>query len=484
MMRKLLALALGVLLVSLAVPAFAESPVEFSGYYRLHHINNVNSVRADTNELRDSYSYFRHRINLGMTFHATDDIDFKWIIRGPHWGNWGELGVGGRPPIETYAAYATITQPWGTVQIGRLEDGLPGTTGGLATLGHDVSWGSGSYLYAAGGVFDFVDTVDGIIYNHDFGNGFGLAAYYFKMANDQTPDAVSELPAEDNDIDRFGIEPRYTWDGGGASLGVYYHRDMNSGYELEINNKDYSVKPFKDYLIVINPAFTQSWSAFSIGFEAAIGFGETTWRVYVEDVNKNVDVKQKKSGLGLQFDANYNYGAGDVTFLAWYVSGTDEQDIRNWEKNPSLVLWKRKDAITVGDFSPFLVAYQISGFGYDNDNDGDGVDELINQGGTNQWGLGLLGNHSITDDISVNYGLGYFSLVKSSFIVGPNNTLVKGKRDLGIEIDLGFKFNLLERLTFETQFGYMFNGDAYKGATDARSSKDTFAWLNVLQLNF
>jgi hypothetical protein len=480
MMKKLLALALGVLLVSLAVPAFAESTVEFKGYYRLNHFNSVNASKANTNEERDSESYFRHRINLGVTFHATDDIDFDWIVRGPHWERWGALGVGGRTDVETYAAYATITQPWGTVQIGRLADGLAGTVGGLSSLGHDVTWGSGSYLYAGGGVFDFNSTVDGINYNHEFGNGFGFAAYYFKMGIDLDEYV---LPVKDNDIDRFGIEPRYTWDGGGASLGVIYQRDMETIEPYNVFN----VRPVKDYLIGINPALTQSWGAFSIGFEAAIGFGETTWRYYPPNDPKSLDFKQKKSGLGLYLDANYNYGAGDVSFLAWYVSGTDEQDIANWGANLSPVLWKRKDAINLGDFSPFLIAYGYNGVGGDyigSSPNGFVDDARVNQDGSNQWGLGLLGNHSITDDISVNYGLGYISLVKPVFIDGPNDTLVKGKKDLGIEIDLGFKFNLLENLTFETQFGYMFNGDAYKETTADRSPKDTFAWLNALQVNF
>ncbi|MDR2442995.1 MAG: porin, partial [Deltaproteobacteria bacterium] len=312
-MKKILSLAIGVMLVAMAVPALAETAVDFSGYYRLQHFNVVNYERGWNDDAASKTSMFRHRFQFQLVFHATEEIDVTWQIRAPHWANWGEYGVGARINAQSRAFFATIKQPWGTVRIGRLADGSPGTDGGLFTLGHNLSWGIHGNFYAGGKVFDFDDVVDGITYNKSFDNGFGLAAYYFKYSSN-----TGNANVKDGDIDRFGIEPRYTWDGGGASLGFIYHRDksvnVNAAYNQSVNgnytvsgvsnfligdgledlldyldpgangytNGSLVVGTEKDYTFVINPAFTQTWGAFSIGFEGAFAWGKTRYSVYYQ----------------------------------------------------------------------------------------------------------------------------------------------------------------------------------------------------------
>jgi hypothetical protein len=102
----------------------------------------------------------------------------------------------------------------------------------------------------------------------------------------------------------------------------------------------------------------------------------------------------------------------------------------------------------------------------------------------NHWGIGLLGNHAINDDIKLNYGIGYFRLVESWH---NNINGFRQSKDLGFEIDLGATFQILDNLSFETQFGYMFNGSAYDGWNNNgvwSNAKDTFAWANVLAVTF
>ncbi|MDR1658390.1 MAG: hypothetical protein LBT47_12740 [Deltaproteobacteria bacterium] len=526
-MKKIMALVLGVLLVAMAVPALADTSVDFNGVYRLQHLNTNNIDRAWRSRDIDRGSLFRHRFQVGVTFHATDEIDVDWVIRAPHWANWGGEGA---TSIVSRAYYATIKQPWGTIQVGRLADGAPGTVGGLSTLGHGPSWGGRGDLYAGGSIFDFNDTVDGITYNHEFGNGFGLAAYYFKF--------VTDTSEKDADVDRFGIEPRYTWDGGGATLGFIYHRDKTPFYGGAWFTPTYSwtsdnlslfqgafselanhlraegyvrgaidfYGPDSDYTFIINPAFAQTWGAFSIGFEGAFAWAKTRYLVdaSVEDaagnpieLSSSFDVDKK--GFGLYFDAGYNYGAGDITFLAWFTSGTD------WDDDDEF-----NDAIGLGDFAPFLVAFGSTSFGSTFGGYGlnqqalltrtRGDDDLTGEmtGGSNQWGIGLLGNHSLTDDIALNWGIGYFALVQPygwdlDEFEGPDpaKDYRNRKKDLGWEIDLGFTFNLLDNLSFETQFGYFFNGGAFDTLhhNDAegyhfKDAKDSYAWTNVLNISF
>jgi hypothetical protein len=253
--------------------------------------------------------------------------------------------------------------------------------------------------------------------------------------------------SKDADRDRFGIEPRYQWDTGGVSFGVVYIRDKTDAYA--------GIEPKSGNIFVINPALVQSWGPFSIHFEAALAWGKYTYAGAISD--------DKIRGLGLYLDAVYNYGSGDVTLMSWFADGTGTNDRYDHE------------AIGMGDFYPFLVAYNhyTLGNGTWTSNLTDTDDSL-----TDHWGIAILGNHSINDDIAINYGVGYFRRV-STLDFGWG----KISKSLGWEIDLGVTFQLLDNLSFESKFGYMFNGSAYKWGTDAKI-KDTFAWANVLAVTF
>jgi hypothetical protein len=179
-----------------------------------------------------------------------------------------------------------------------------------------------------------------------------------------------------------------------------------------------------------------------------------------------------------------------VTLATWFVDGTSLDDGN-----------KDHNLVQLGDFAPFLVAFNETtlgngihsnnlGWGYYGNGQAANVDGS-NYGTTNQWGIGVLGNHQITPEIKLNYGIGYFRLVHPTFAYDVTNGEREQSRDLGWEIDLGATFQILDNLTFETQFGYMFNGKAfdvplYDGGTYIGNAhaKDTFAWANVLAFTF
>jgi hypothetical protein len=100
-----------------------------------------------------------------------------------------------------------------------------------------------------------------------------------------------------------------------------------------------------------------------------------------------------------------------------------------------------------------------------------------------------LGNHEITPEIKLNYGIGYFRLVNPNYAVRKkNDQFALQSKDLGWELDIGATFQILDSVSFESQFGYFFNGSAfdyYDREHDIwRSARDTFAWANVLAFNF
>jgi hypothetical protein len=477
MMRKLLLFALAVTLGMTALPAFAASSVEFDGHVKVYHENLNNYARATDSDGKDSDSLFYNQLQLNLAIKPTEDITVYWTMRTIdetfyRWGTYG-AGVGGGPAatgVFTRWLYAEVSQPWGTIFIGRLGDGLPNNAGGLASLGYGPTWGD-EFNYAS--PFDINGPTDGLAYNHDFGNGFGLAVFYAKdeadpYLGDTAATAVFPyVQTKDADRDRFGIEPRYQWDTGGISLGLAYIRD-----KLPIED-DPGTPPFigteKANVFLINPAFIQNWGAFSVHFEGAIAFGKWQGREWIftgwDDLQE-----EKIRGLGLYLDFAYNYGAGDITLLSWYTSGNSYKNADDG---------KTRDAIDMGDFAPFLVAYNAVTLGasvYSND---------LTLDDAGHWGVGVLGNHSITDDISINYGVGFFRLAGQNYR--------DQSRNLGWEIDLGASFQILDNLAFQTKFGYMFNGDAYKRDLaddplnpniDPGSPKDTFDWVNVLAVTF
>jgi hypothetical protein len=342
---------------------------------------------------------------------------------------------------------------------------------GLKTLGY--TYGT-TYIYA--NPFDYKQVADGISYTYTMDNGFGVNVYYAKFVTMDVDTAFRR--DKDVDYDRYGVEPFYKWEGGGAALNLEYARDMRNATTE------------KDYAFFVNPAIFQTWGDFTIRFEGKIGWGETT----TINPATNVRTKVDREGLGLYTQLTYKYGAGDVNLMGWFADGSSLE-----ERNDNDRHRKSHDLVTMGDFSPFLVAYyenslsnrvsryvdpSLSGYArsryeelYGNQNHRG----RLGLNGFNHWGLGLLGNHNFTDKIRFNWGIGYFRLVEEMY---------RGQsKDLGVEVDVGVRIQVIKGVTFESQFGYMFNGDAWRngdGTVDYRyrDAKDTYAWLNALQFSF
>jgi hypothetical protein len=520
-MRKLALFCLALALAATSVPAMAATNIDFNGYLKVFHENLHNFSRSGVNNARDNDSFFENKLQVNLEIQPNDDISIFWTFRSVNYARWGAIpaGSGGAPagPADFFTRwlYAEVRQPWGTVQIGRLADGLGSNAGGLASLGYTPGWGS-EFLYVM--PFDIDGPTDSIVYSYDFGNGFVLAAFYAKDNIDALtgnsvpfPGIPAVLPYQDiqrkdADRDRFGIEPRYQWDTGGVSLGVVYIRDMTfdqQGALLGPPFNAYQGWATKDaYEIMINPSFVQNWGPFAIHFEGIVGFGKYTQRSYLPTCVNNTTFCEREyrdNGLGLYLDASYNYGAGDITLMSWFADGSSYDDIYD-ATGAIRINAKHHSSIGMGDFAPFLVAYNNTTLGTGTwtnnvaDNFGDPLN--IDAGDTNHWGIAILGNHAINDDIKLNYGLGYFRLVSnpfdSNFLTSGINATPNTSKTLGFEVDLGATFQILDNLSFETQFGYMFNGSAYRAswydaggvAWYGPKPKDTFAWANVLAVTF
>ena len=516
-MKRALAMALGAMMVAgSAAPATAASHIDFSGYYRVNYMLDVNrGMESEAGSFTDHY--FDDRLLINMTFSPTDEIAVHWQLRGPNRERWGAGTRAGN--LVTQHVYGEIKQDWGTVLVGRLDNGLD--VYGLASLGYQPGFGP----YQNYGPFDRADVIDAVRYTNRWDNGFGLMVQYAKMEaggysdytrtyTDSTGDTVV-LPAgthanksSDEDADRVQAEVSYMWDGGGASLGLMYDRNATGGYHgtsaAYVDRLNNVYLHDKTTAFFVNPAIMHSWGNFSVHFEGMAGWGSTD--AYNRGLGKSRSADA--DGYGAYLDFDYNYGPGNVNLAGWWVSGSDLGD----RDSGSLV------DLVGGNFYPLLVAYGYTGNGawrIDlNNNEGSRkainaigvannafenfiapnlgagstfldtgnvmpaalatqsvtrfVGTTFNEGtDANHWAVSLSGNHAFTDDITMHYAVAYLALNNPNYRVvdswdGTTAKMKEQDKDLGFEVDLGFQFQLLDNLSFTSSFGYMFTGDAYK----------------------
>jgi hypothetical protein len=485
-----------------SVTALAETKVKFSGFYKIFHENNVNFTRSADGNNQDSDSYFWHRLQLTIDFTPNENLNVRWVLRAPTGVRWGRVGYGrdgnrgaertGYPyDVFTRAIYATINSDYGKFTIGRHNGGLVGNLAGLETLGYGPKYGD----YLNNHVFDWNLPFDGITYQKKWDNGFGINVVYVK---ENGFDEVSSYANSEKDVDkdRFGVEPFYLWDGGGASVNFEYSRDhsrYNSYSFTNIQNNvtyTYTHPVDKNWSFSVNPAVFFTVGDFSFHFEGKAAWSET---VYKRDANispaggqprRLVETKKKDVGLGLYADAVYKYGPGAITLGAWYFDGDDLDEgnshLPNRKKGHSLV--------GAGSFSPFLVAYAANGLagpGTRANNLGDPRSASPNKYLVgNHWALALFGDHSFTKDVKIHFGLGYFRLVNPRDTHQVNGRDVENSKELGYEFDLGVIAKLLDNVSFESHFGYFVNGDAFKDYDTGQKAKNTYAWANALIFTF
>ncbi|MDR2140381.1 MAG: hypothetical protein LBR11_01060 [Deltaproteobacteria bacterium] len=478
-----------------AIQALAETKIKFSGFYKVFHENDVNFTRSDTTRKRDSDSFFWHRLQLVLDFAPTEDVTVRWVLRGPNTVRWGQVPYGDARggntlalDVFTRAIYATITTDYGKFVIGRHNGTMVGNVAGLETLGYAPKYGD----FLNNHIFDWNLPFDGITYQKKWDNGFGLNLLYVKENSHQ------DAAEKDADKDRFGIEPFYLWDGGGASVELSYAQDKstNSAYKPEDTKDTYPVD--KNWIFTVNPALFFTAGDFSFHLEGKAAWSETVYkRRGAGGGNPPLpETKVKDAGLGLYADVVYKYGPGSLTLGGWYFDGSDLDE----GGGPAKGRKKGHDLVGPGSFSPFLVAYgSCIGLGAGKfvnvlgDQDRRSSPKKYTVG--NHWALALLGDHFLTKDIKFRYGLGFFRLVnpQGRHLVGRTAqnqpVYADDSKDLGYEFDVGVIAKILDNLTFESHFGYFINGDAFKKydenvPSSGQKAKDTFAWANALVFTF
>jgi len=400
-MKRALAMGLGALMVAgSAAPASAASHIDFTGYYRIWYMNEVNTGHGkESRSFTDSY--FKDRLNIDLTFSPTDEISVYWRLRGPDFQRWG---TGTNKQLTTRFIYGEIKQDWGTVTIGRMSDDLD--CAGLCTFGYMPATVP---IFTNNGVFDRADIMDGVRYAYDWDNGFSILAQYVKLGNNGIESGgFTDNWDSDQDYDRFQLQGAYAWDGGGASLHVFYDRNAQPGsylvdgwYQwapgdvwdgLEGQNTRYNgfAVDSMGWLAIngpahalgngnfsslsnlrvnkveqwgLNPSIMHTFGDFSVHFEGMAQWGQAQVQYTETITGPNAGIFQRTrdidgKGYGAYLDFDYNYGPGNVALAGWWVSGTDTDEMYNRDGSFNRNAESKSIADLVGgNFFPLLVAY-------------------------------------------------------------------------------------------------------------------------------
>jgi hypothetical protein len=440
--KIIFAAVLVALILGISVQASAETAVTFSGYLRIRAFGLggffPNALTSDKRS--DRYAVSRFRLNV--VFKPNENIEVRWRVHAPHAARWGDSSgyTSASNNFRTIYVFGIIKTDYGRVSIGRISSDID--SAGLQTLGYSPTWGFSSQGY----IFDSDSEQDGIMYRHDWDNGFGLKAFYIKKATET--DVI-----KDGDYDRISIEPYYKWELGGVSFAVQYDRDMRSNVA---QNYFYTFNP----AFVFKPAF---WDDLGIifHFEGKYSKGKRVNAIGGDEITQQ--------GLGIYADLNVFYPSGDVTLAGWWFDGDDE----GVNADPN----RRRNLVTSGEaFYPFIIFnYDTSTFA------AGGIQTLGGKEAANYWALALLGNHTINEYLTLNYAIGNFNRVGE--VRRANNVSVSN--DLGTEVDLGLVVKIMDNLQYSTKAAFFIPGDFYKeyyGRPDFDST--AWGWAHELIFSF
>jgi hypothetical protein len=436
----------------------AESPVTFSGYLRIRAYATGGYFPPAGGEDKASDRLLLTRFRVSLVFKPNENVEVRWRFHAPHNTRWG-TDASTQYGVRTMYAFGILKTDCGKFSIGRISSDID--SAGLQTLGYLPTWGMGSQAY----IFDHDSERDGMIYRNDWDNGFGLKVFYSKM-NSYSSNA--NYSPKDADYDRYSVEPYYKWETGGVSLALQYDRNNYSSTAILTDD------PVKNYSFSLNPAFTQKWVlqeklALALHAEAKYSNGK-----YKNPVPVNAE-SHRQDGFGAYVDLALEYAKGAATLGGWYFDGNGQRQA-SATANPTTDGTRRHDLVQPGEgFYPFVVFYL---------NHTAPARRLATFGGKespNHWAVALMGNHKITDNITLNYGVADFRRSRGVQLVDGSQV----SKHLGTEFDLGIVIKFLDNVQFSSKVGVFssgpyysqfYNNDVYDG--------NVWAWGNEIIFNF
>jgi len=265
----------------------------------------------------------------------------------------------------------------------------------------------------------------------------------------------------DQDTDGYYVDLSYKADFGKTIGAIWATRDGDTVDAGGDKLTTYQARLYGNY----------NFDALNIEYEVNWNFGQSSQL----DPNGNF---QDDKGLGTAISANYQLQDFNIGGLFFYMSGDDNPN--DSEKKNMLT-----SAGTGNDWNP----YQIMTGDYmgilntDNPNRAPGAlnanSVLVPGNGFSSgvWSLGAMVKYSMSPELSLNGELGYFAANET--IPGTNQD-----KDLGWEAGVGMGYKLMDNLTYNAHFSYLWTGDYFKVGVADVPTENVYLLAHALSMSF
>jgi hypothetical protein len=419
-MKKLFAAILALGLIVAVSGTASAVDVKVSGSYYVAGVYDNNPSLAENAYSR---AYFFQRIRLEPVFKVAEGLSFTARMDAME-GLWDQA-AGARTPasranFDWERGYVTFKTGIGQVDVGYMAAGAFGT------------------------VFSDTTTTRPRIKLTTKAGPVTLVAIYEKRTEGNT---VAAPHYADADYDAYYLAPIYPFKGGQAGILYGYLRNAANRPALNFSTEFHIFEPY--FKATFGSVYVEGEFDYNVGKlrkSEIAGVADIDWKGYAAYL-------MAKTSMGpATFGAQFGWSSGDdittaTNSEAGLGGGTD------W--NPALIMMNNDLATWSG--------------GADNNN--------FNTGKGNMLLFNVFGDYKVTPKFSMGAAFTYAKMDKN---------IVAGQisKDMGYELDVTANYKLYDNLTYMVGAGYVWTGDALKGAVAATPIDNDYILMNKLTLSF
>jgi hypothetical protein len=269
-------------------------------------------------------------------------------------------------------------------------------------------------------------------------------------------DATSGADVSDQDRDAYYIDLSYKADFGKTVAALWFDRRADASADLNDTITTSNLWIHGNY----------NWDAFNLEYELNFAFGDGL------PTSDAFDSAADQEGYGIYVDGSWKMQDWTFGGLFFVLSGDD-----NLDDNTNKALMSASG--TGIDFNPYQI---ITGdyMGILNPDKGAVHPAIIGNGETNAgaWSLGAYAKFAMSPQISFNAVLGYAAATDE-----PNGW----DSAYGTELGFGMGYKIMDNLTYNAHFSYMWTGDFFTEGGTANSGIDTenvYLFAHALSMKF
>jgi hypothetical protein len=386
-------------------------------------------------------AWFQHKFTIDATMKVNDAISVKSRIRlvdyATVWGSQDDTTVGNGANFAVKRLWMIYKSPIGQWEIGRRPAGAwEGEFINNSTRADRIMWKSGKML----------------------GDSFSMYAFYQKSKESDAYYATwadfltGNINAATDDMDSDYYEVYGAFTGyGKTSLAFGYARDRTLDIPNGSSTDKYRIKSYGKYPLT---------DMLGLQYEFDYIWGD-------KDINNALGTSYEIDAFAFMTALDMNFGAATANLMYFYISGDSDGTDRDLDAYSSA-------KGTGNDFQPLyvLTGYQTS---------------LLNndRGAWNEYGFAArtAGAHGFVAaaDFSASEKLAFHGAAGWAKAADERTGF---DTDYGFELDAGASYKLLDNLTYNLNFGYLWTGDFFQMANPNNNVSDITILYNNISMSF